>query len=151
MSINKLGEGGNGLVSLEEDKKTAKKSLHKKHIENSERTRRFKREYDILSFLNGLTGSEAYRFCKVFPNSWIQTEDEISFRLLYINGDAVTLDSIVGGFNGKDKNPLKEEVALTYFRDLLTTVNYCHQYGVLHRDIKPNNILLSVIQKKMYI
>eukprot|EP01059_Diplonema_ambulator_P013363 TRINITY_DN23898_c0_g1_i1.p1 TRINITY_DN23898_c0_g1~~TRINITY_DN23898_c0_g1_i1.p1 ORF type:complete len:232 (+),score=40.10 TRINITY_DN23898_c0_g1_i1:3-698(+) len=36
-----------------------------------------------------------------------------------------------------------EPVARNYFQQLVTAVHYCHQKGVAHRDLKPDNILLT--------
>ena len=40
-------------------------------------------------------------------------------------------------------NLLKEAVASAIFKQILTGINYLHQNGVCHRDLKPNNILVS--------
>lgn len=38
---------------------------------------------------------------------------------------------------------LPEEVAMKYFRQLLSAVGYCHSYNICHRDLKPENILIT--------
>ncbi len=40
-------------------------------------------------------------------------------------------------------NPLSEELAWKYFRDLTLGVEYLHYQKIIHRDIKPSNLLLS--------
>mmetsp|Transcript_42223 Transcript_42223/g.132218 ORF Transcript_42223/g.132218 Transcript_42223/m.132218 type:complete len:196 (-) Transcript_42223:2283-2870(-) len=36
-----------------------------------------------------------------------------------------------------------EEVARTYFRQMMSALLLCHESGIYHRDIKPENLLLS--------
>ncbi|ESZ96597.1 hypothetical protein SBOR_3019 [Sclerotinia borealis F-4128] len=38
---------------------------------------------------------------------------------------------------------LLEEIAMKYFRQLLSAVGYCHSYNICHRDLKPENILIT--------
>ncbi|BFZ57326.1 hypothetical protein PYCC9005_004378 [Savitreella phatthalungensis] len=46
------------------------------------------------------------------------------------------------GFNS-DSKPLDDETARHFFRDLILGVEYLHAQGIAHRDIKPDNLLLS--------
>ena len=38
---------------------------------------------------------------------------------------------------------LEENIARTYFKQLLATLELCHSKGVYHRDLKPENLLLE--------
>ncbi|XP_022103834.1 calcium/calmodulin-dependent protein kinase kinase 1-like isoform X2 [Acanthaster planci] len=40
-------------------------------------------------------------------------------------------------------NPLSEELAWTYFRDIILGIEYLHYQKIVHRDIKPSNLLLG--------
>ncbi|KAJ4958192.1 hypothetical protein NE237_025303 [Protea cynaroides] len=41
------------------------------------------------------------------------------------------------------KGRLREDVARTYFQQLISAIDFCHSRGVYHRDLKPENLLLD--------
>jgi len=63
--------------------------------------------------------------------SYSYNENGLSFKMALVNGDP--LDTV----------PLEPDVAENYFCQLLSIVEMCHREGVIHRDIKPNNIVVT--------
>ncbi|KAJ0698280.1 putative protein kinase CAMK-CAMKL-CHK1 family [Helianthus annuus] len=55
------------------------------------------------------------------------------------------LELVKGGelFSKIEKGKLREEVARSYFQQLISAVDFCHSRGVFHRDLKPENLLLD--------
>ncbi|GJW94294.1 CBL-interacting serine/threonine-protein kinase 7-like protein [Tanacetum coccineum] len=41
------------------------------------------------------------------------------------------------------RGKMKESTARHYFQQIVSTLNFCHQNGVAHRDLKPQNLLLD--------
>mmetsp|Transcript_72336 Transcript_72336/g.204426 ORF Transcript_72336/g.204426 Transcript_72336/m.204426 type:complete len:385 (+) Transcript_72336:70-1224(+) len=58
-------------------------------------------------------------------------------------GDAVSSANAAGGPQGSDIAVYQEPVAAYLFRQLLEGTQYLHERGVIHKDLKPDNILLS--------
>ena len=54
----------------------------------------------------------------------------------YVEG--VTLGRLI-----KEKGPIPWRQALKLFNQMLNAINHAHKEGIIHRDIKPNNILIN--------
>ncbi|KAI9185269.1 hypothetical protein LWI28_005767 [Acer negundo] len=64
-------------------------------------------------------------------------EDDESLSIVMELCEPVTLyDAIV-------QNPVCEARAAAYMKQLLTAIAHCHRNGVVHRDVKPENVFLD--------
>lgn len=41
------------------------------------------------------------------------------------------------------KGPFPEDLARTYFQEMLSGLEFLHRKGICHRDLKPENLLLD--------
>lgn len=46
-------------------------------------------------------------------------------------------------FLKRRKGPLSEKEAQVFFKEIVVGVNYLHEHGIIHRDLKLSNILLD--------
>eukprot|EP00040_Diaphanoeca_grandis_P021989 m.117649 g.117649 ORF g.117649 m.117649 type:complete len:639 (-) comp28593_c0_seq3:314-2230(-) len=66
----------------------------------------------------------------------IETEDTLYLIMEYASGGEV-FDFLV------EHGRMKEKVARQKFRQILSAVEYCHAQGIVHRDLKAENLLLD--------
>ena len=128
----KLGEGLTGVVRKgylvkDKSKKYAIKTIQKDKL-NKSKSDYFKNEVEIIKETDSVNIVQFFEVYEDSENFHIVTE-------LCEGGDLVTLvEKRVG---------LHEEVAKRFFWQAATAVNYLHQFGIVHRDIKLDNFLLT--------
>ena len=127
-----LDEGGMGEVYIGFDGKKKKlvaiKTLFQKRNRSQEYLRRFKREADVYS---KLSHPNIVRFVDAgFDN------DRYFIAMEHING--LSLDAIIKG-----KGRLGFDFSVKIAGNLADAIAHAHERGVIHRDIKPQNIKLS--------
>lgn len=136
--LQKLGEGGFGTTYLAEDtqmpsrRRCVIKQL--KPLDNDPQIyqliqERFQREAAILEDL----GQKSEQI----PQLYAYCEEQGQFYLVqeYIDGETLSTKVFLNGVLG-------EAAVREILLKLLPVLEYVHAYGIVHRDIKPDNIIL---------
>jgi serine/threonine protein kinase len=130
--IKKLGEGGMGTVYLADDtmleRKVAIKVLNPLLTKDAHFTERFRQEAKVQASL-------------VHPNivslfNYFQEEENYCMVMEFADGE--TLKHMISS-----KGPIPEQRAIWILSQMLEAVGFAHKRGIIHRDIKPGNILLT--------
>lgn len=128
-----LGRGGMGTVYLAErddgqfDQQVALK-LIPRHRADPELARRFLVERQILASL-------VHRGIARLYDGGVTQDGRPYFAMEYVEGEAITRYS--------ESRQLDVESRLKLFEDVCQAVEYAQQRLVVHRDLKPNNILVN--------
>ncbi|MBF6436268.1 serine/threonine-protein kinase [Nocardia cyriacigeorgica] len=125
-----LGQGGMGSVYLARhprlDKQTALKLLNRDLFADASVRARFEREADLAAQLDHPSIVAVYDRGTEADQQWISMQ--------YIDGaDASSVTALT----------LPPERAVQIIEGVADALDYAHGIGVLHRDVKPGNILLA--------
>ncbi|KAJ3323357.1 hypothetical protein HDV06_001877 [Boothiomyces sp. JEL0866] len=127
-----IGQGTYGKVRLakhiETDEKVAIKLIEKCQIQSPKQVARLQREIRFLKLLHHP------HIVKVIDV--VETQDFIYIIMEYAVGGEL-FDYIVAN------KRVKEKEARSFFRMVLSAVDYCHKNAIIHRDLKPENLLLD--------
>ncbi|KAJ3394194.1 hypothetical protein HDU84_009514 [Entophlyctis sp. JEL0112] len=66
-----------------------------------------------------------------------------SEEIIYMVYELVEKGTVIDVSMSKSTDPLSENVARRYFRQLILGIEYLHEHDIAHRDIKPDNLLIS--------
>ncbi|CAN9511730.1 unnamed protein product [Ophioblennius macclurei] len=129
--LETLGKGTYGKVKKARERSgrlVAVKSIRKEKIKDEQDLVHIRREIEIMS---SLCHPHIITIYEVFEN-----KDKIVIVMEYASkGDLY--DYIC------DKRNVSEPEARHFFRQIVSAVHYCHQNGIVHRDLKLENILLD--------
>jgi len=129
--IRLIGCGGMANVfeanDLAENRVVAVKILKEEYLTNDEFVRRFRNESKIISVL------DHKNIVKVYDVNFTGAEQYIVME--YIDG--ITLNQYV-----KHEEKLRWKDAVHFAKQILQALEHAHEHGVIHRDIKSQNIML---------
>jgi serine/threonine-protein kinase len=128
----KLGAGGMADVYLAEDqelgRRVAIKILNGRHANDDQFIERFRREAKNAAALNHPN------IVSIYDRG--EAEDTYYIAMEYLDGR--TLKELIVGRGAAPIN-----VAIEYARQILSALRFAHRHGIVHRDIKPHNVLVD--------
>jgi len=130
--VRKLGAGGMADVYLAEDqelgRRVAIKILNGRHANDDQFIERFRREAKNAAALNHPN------IVSIYDRG--EAEDTYYIAMEYLDGRSLK-ELIVG------HGPAPVNVAIEYARQILSALRFAHRHGIVHRDIKPHNVLVD--------
>jgi serine/threonine protein kinase len=142
--LERLGEGGAGQVFKAQHQKmdriVALKLIHKDLLTDAEAVGRFYREIQVVSQLDHPNVVHAYDAGPVASRSGEQGAESAAGHFLameYVEG--MDLAKLV-----KQGGPLPVAQACEYIRQAALGLEHAHERGLVHRDIKPHNLIMGV-------
>ncbi len=136
--LGEIRHGAQGIVYKAVQRATrrvvAVKVLLEGRLAVANRRQRFEREIEVVAALR-------HPFIVTVYDSGITDDGRLFFAMEYVEGRP--LDEFVQEQRAANRQPLSLAEALRLFCDICDGVNHAHQRGVIHRDLKPGNILID--------
>jgi eukaryotic-like serine/threonine-protein kinase len=130
--VRKLGTGGMANVYLAEDevlgRRVAIKILNDRHAGDDQFVERFRREAKNAASLSHPNIVSIYDRGEAEGTYYIAME--------YLDGRSLK-ELIVA------RGPAPVHLAVDYARQILAAIRFAHRHGIVHRDIKPHNVLVD--------
>jgi beta-lactam-binding protein with PASTA domain/predicted Ser/Thr protein kinase len=128
----KLGSGGMADVWLAEDqelgRRVAVKILHERYANDEQFVERFRREATHAA------GLSHQNIVSIFDRG--SADGSYFIVMEYVEGRTLKELLITRG-------PCPVPVAISYARQVLAALRYAHRNGIIHRDIKPHNVIVD--------
>jgi eukaryotic-like serine/threonine-protein kinase len=130
--VRKLGAGGMANVYLAEDQELGRhvaiKILNDRHANDEQFVERFRREAKNAAALSHPNIVSIYDRGEAEGTYYIAME--------YLDGRS--LKELI-----LSRGPAPLNVAIEYARQILSALRFAHRHGIVHRDIKPHNVLVD--------
>src|SRR5690242_4036536 len=130
--MRKLGTGGMANVYLAEDqelgRRVAIKILNDRHAGDEQFIERFRRE------AKNAAGLSHPNIVSIYDRG--EAEGSYYIAMEYLDGRSLK-ELIVS------RGPAPVGVAVEYARQILSALRFAHRHGIVHRDIKPHNVLVD--------
>ncbi|KAI5191003.1 cyclin-dependent kinase 2 [Nematocida sp. AWRm77] len=132
--IEKIGEGTYGVVYKAEEKSTKRTVALKKVRLGDNREGVPATTIREISLLKNLQHQNIIALYQV-----IYTDNKLYLVFEYAETDLKKyLDKL-----RKEKKTLTRQQAKSFSHQLASAISYCHSIGILHRDLKPQNVLIT--------
>jgi eukaryotic-like serine/threonine-protein kinase len=130
--IRKLGAGGMANVYLAEDqelgRRVAIKILDDRHAADDSFIERFRRE------AKNAAGLSHPNIVSIYDRG--EAEGTYYIAMEYLSGRS--LKELI-----LSRGPTPIRIAIDYTRQILAAIGYAHRHGIVHRDIKPHNVVVD--------
>jgi beta-lactam-binding protein with PASTA domain/predicted Ser/Thr protein kinase len=130
--VRKLGTGGMANVYLAEDqelgRRVAIKILDSRHAADDSFIERFRRE------AKNAAGLSHPNIVSIYDRG--EAEGTYYIAMEYLSGRSLK-ELIVS------RGPTPVRIAIDYTRQILAAIGHAHRHGIVHRDIKPHNVVVD--------
>lgn len=130
--VKLLGQGGFGTVYLVTDQKGKKVAL--KQFESEKDAQQ---EIDLLQDLKNQGVTKSCGLVEYYSSAWIPDREtgelKLSIEMEYVEGSDL--------FDLFSRRKFDQDEVLVIAQDLLTTLECLHQRGIIHNDVKMENIM----------
>ncbi|MDO5716610.1 MAG: Stk1 family PASTA domain-containing Ser/Thr kinase, partial [Tissierellia bacterium] len=134
--VEKIGEGGMAIVYKAKcnllDRFVAIKFLKDEYVKDDEFIEKFTRESKAAAKLNHPNIVGIYDF----HETELDGKPQYVIVMEYVEG--CTLKELI-----HEKGPLEEKQAVFIAEQILSALQEAHNHGIIHRDIKPHNIMIT--------